>query len=59
MKTNVHFLSYLAQILVRSVSDKCCRENANTHFIFNGLFFESLFVYEICGKIMWSRAGNR
>ena len=24
---------------MRNVSDKSCKENENTHFIFNGLFF--------------------
>ena len=24
---------------MRNISDKCCRENQNTHFMFNNLFF--------------------
>jgi hypothetical protein len=35
---------------MRNVSDKICRENQNTHFIFNNLFFfENRVVY----KMMW------
>ena len=37
-------------ILLRNVLDKCCRENRNTHFIFNIFFFENLAVYEIVAK---------
>ena len=35
-----------------NVSDKSCRENQNTHFVFNNLFsfFEKLVVYEIIRK---------
>ena len=35
---------------MRNVSDKSCRENQNTHFVFSNLFFfENRAVYEI----MW------
>jgi hypothetical protein len=36
---------------VRYVSDKCCRENQNTHFMFNN-FFRNHVVYEIMWKNM-------
>jgi hypothetical protein len=35
---------------MRSISDKSCRENLNTQFIFTD-FFENLVVYEIMWKI--------
>jgi hypothetical protein len=36
MKTNTHFWAYLAPVLrMRNVSENSCRENQNTHFIFN------------------------
>jgi hypothetical protein len=44
---------------MRKVSDKRCRENQNTHFVFSNFFFENCAVYEICGKILQSRAGHR
>ena len=31
---------------MRNVSDKWCRENQNTHFVFSNLFFENRAVYE-------------
>jgi len=34
---------------MRNVSDKSCRENQNTHFVFSNFFFENRAVYEI----MW------
>jgi hypothetical protein len=36
---------------MRNVSDKSCRENQNTHFVFrNFFFFENRAVYEIMWK---------
>jgi hypothetical protein len=43
----------------RNVSDKSCRENNNTQFIFNNFFSENRAVYEICGEIRYSRTGYR
>jgi hypothetical protein len=39
MKTNVYFW-YLAQFFSEweMISDKSCRENQNTHFMFNNIF---------------------
>jgi len=34
---------------IRNISDKSCRENQNTHFIFH-IFSENCTVYEICEK---------
>ena len=35
---------------MRKVSGKSCRENQNTHFIFNNFFFLNHTVYEIMWK---------
>ena len=35
---------------MRNVSDKSCRENQNTHFVFNDYFPENRGVYEITWK---------
>jgi len=35
---------------VRNVSGKNCRENQNTHFMYNNFFFEHRAVYDI----MWN-----
>jgi len=37
---------------MRNVSDKSCRENQNTHFMFNNLFSENSAVNEIMWKNM-------
>jgi hypothetical protein len=40
---------------MRSVSDKSCRENWNTHFVFSNVFLETCAVYEI----MWKNTVER
>jgi len=35
---------------MRTVSEELCRENQNTHFIFNNLFPKKSVVYEIMWK---------
>ena len=35
---------------MKNVSDKNCRENQNTHFMFNNIFLENRTVYEIMWK---------
>jgi hypothetical protein len=42
-------ISRLVDVRMRNVSDKICRENQNTHFVFNTFSPESLVVYDI----MW------
>jgi len=37
---------------MRNVSDKSCRENQNTHFVFNNFFSENRAVNEIMWKNM-------
>jgi len=34
---------------MRNVAEKCCRENQNTHFMFNKFFYKNFAIYEI----MW------
>ena len=53
MKTNMHFFIISRSVLLRvnNVSDKTCRENQNTHFMFNNFYFsENRAVYEIMWK---------
>jgi len=40
---------------MRNVSDKSCRENQNTQFVFSNPFFENRAVYEI----MWKNTAER
>jgi hypothetical protein len=35
---------------MRNISDRNCRENQNTHFVFGNFFFENRAVYEIMWK---------
>jgi len=37
---------------MRNISDKSCKENENTYFMFNNSFSENRAVYEIMWKIM-------
>ena len=48
MKTDIHFfiISLSFPLRIRNVSDGICRENQNTHFIFNK-FFDNRVAYEI------------
>jgi len=44
---------------MRNVSDKICRENRNTHFVFSNFFSENRGVYEIIWKKKkYCRAGQ-
>jgi hypothetical protein len=46
------FMTIFRQILLRmrKASDRSCRENQSSHFIFNNLFSENLAVHEIMRK---------
>ena len=46
-KTNIQFyvISRSFLLRMRHVSDKRCRENQNTHFVFRNLYFENRAVY--------------
>jgi hypothetical protein len=42
---------------MRDVSDKTCRENQNTHFVFSNLFPKTVLF--VCRKIWYSQTGHR
>jgi hypothetical protein len=45
------FLSYLDEFLLEGkIARQNCRENQNTHFMFNDTFSENRAVYEIMGR---------
>ena len=39
-------------LIMRKASDKTCRENQNTHFMFDNFFFNNSTFYEIMRKNM-------
>jgi hypothetical protein len=50
MKTNTHFLSYLAQLLLEwEIFQTEVVEKIKTHFMFNN-FFKNIVIYEIIWK---------
>jgi hypothetical protein len=49
-------ISHSIILRMKSVQEKCRRENQNVHFMFNHYFFENRAVYEIMWK---STAGHR
>jgi len=51
MKTNTILIIYRSILLrMRNVSDKSCRENQNTYFMFSNFFFENCAIYGIMWK---------
>jgi len=42
--------SHSFHLKMRNVSDKSCRENQITHFIFGNLFLKNLDIMRKCGK---------
>ena len=47
----IFVISRSITLIMRNVSNKCCRENQNTHFVFNHLFFhKNRAVYEVMQK---------
>jgi hypothetical protein len=44
---------------MRNVLDKSCRENQNTHFMFNNFVFENRALYEIMSKNMVEPEGSQ
>jgi hypothetical protein len=47
MKINIYFDPFRSILIrVKNVWDKICRENPNTHFIFNNMSFEKSAVYK-------------
>ena len=50
------------RLRMRNVSDKICKENQNTHFVFNNSPLPPPKIVPFvrkCGKIWYSRAGHR
>jgi hypothetical protein len=43
---------------MRNVSDKSCKENQNTHFMFNNFFFKSCRLRHNAGKRGTARQGT-
>ena len=56
----IHIFIIFRSFLFRmsNVSDKGCRENQSTHFIFNN-FFSKIVMFMICGKILQNGVGQR
>jgi len=44
---------------MRSVSDKICTGNQNTHFVFSNVFPKIMSLMRYCGKLMYSAAHHR
>jgi len=45
-------ITYLSALLrMQNVSDRICRENQNTHFMFSYVFSKFMPFVRICGKI--------
>ena len=44
---------------MRNVSEKSCRENQNTHFVFSNFFLKSYCLWENEKKILYSWKGHR
>ena len=51
MKTNMH-ISHSILLRMRNVSDKSCRENQKTHFMFSNFFPKNGAIYEVTWKTM-------
>jgi len=43
-------ISLSVLLTMRNVSDKSCRVNQNTHFVFSNIFYENRAVYELMWK---------
>ena len=52
-------LSSLILLRMGNISDKSCRENQNTHFVFGDFSSKNVSFMRKCGKILWSGAGHR
>jgi hypothetical protein len=61
MKTGIHFciISRSFLLRMRNVSDKSCRENQNTRFVFGIFFSKILPSVRKCGKILYNWTGHR
>jgi hypothetical protein len=53
-------ISHSILLIMRNVSNKYCRENQNTHFMFNNFFSPKIVPFmRQYGKILYSQAGHR
>jgi len=51
MKTDTFFIISRSFVLrMRNISDKSCRENQNTHFLFSNCFWKIVPFMRKCGK---------
>jgi hypothetical protein len=55
----IYDISCWILLKMRNVSERSCRENQNTHFVFNKVFSENCTLYEIMWKIWQSQTGHR
>ena len=51
-------ISHAILLKMRKVSEKSCRENQNTHFVFDKFFYKTRTVYEIMWQNMAGSVGN-
>ena len=61
MKSNAHFLSYLAQFFLEwDMFQTKVVDKIETHFMFNNFFFfrKSCLLWDDAGKILWNRTGH-
>ena len=50
-------VSHWILLRIRNISDKVCRENQNTHYTCNNIFFPKIMPFmRLCGKIFYIRA---
>jgi len=56
MKTNIHFWSHLAQFFLdwENVSDKSCRENQNTLFVFSNFLLQNEIMWKNFVESSWN-----
>ena len=52
-------LSRSVLLRMRNVSDKSCRGNHNTHFVFSNALPKIVWFMRYCGKFCYSRRGHR
>ena len=55
MQTDIHtyiIMSHLIFLRMRNVSDKICRENQNTHFVFSNFFPRKSCVCEMLKNVV-------
>jgi hypothetical protein len=58
-RCSTFIISHSVLLRIGICSNKNCRENQNTHFMFNNLFHEAVPFMKKCGNIWQSRVGHR